>query len=269
MHWDSNTQIMAVYIVVIIFIVVVFGILRSPKSKGARGERRARWQLSHLPDNYHVFNDLYIPNASGNTSQIDHLVVSNYGIFIIETKNYSGSIYGSEDSEQWTEYFNWFSRSRWSYGRHSEAYKFYNPVLQNRGHIKALRHYLGSLELPVYSIIAFSNQANLNVSVSTACVTYLKYVSDAVLSKKESVLSDGVVDGIVKRLNLLKETATQETKDSHVQSAQQAKQIRNQQIQKGICPRCGGRLVKRQGMYGPFWGCDNYPSCRYTLPFYN
>ena len=74
-----------------------------PAIKGIIGEKRVRKQLDKLsPENYRVLNDVMVRTEKG-TSQIDHVVVSIYGIFVIETKNYTGWIHGSENSEYWTQ----------------------------------------------------------------------------------------------------------------------------------------------------------------------
>lgn len=31
-----------------------------------------------------------------------------------------------------------------------------------------------------------------------------------------------------------------------------------------VCPKCGGELFKRRGRFGEFYGCSNYPGCRFT-----
>ena len=72
-------------------------------SKGAMGEKRVAHILKKLPeDRYKVINNLLIQN-NGYTTQIDHIVVSVYGIFVIETKTYQGWIYGGENSDYWTQ----------------------------------------------------------------------------------------------------------------------------------------------------------------------
>ena len=81
---------------IILWVVIAF-ILSLPKVKGILGEKSVALFLSKLdPKKYRVFHDLYIPTAKGKTTQIDHLIISRYGIFVIETKNYKGWIYGSE-----------------------------------------------------------------------------------------------------------------------------------------------------------------------------
>ena len=72
--------------------------LNTPQRKGARGERKVHNALTEViagPD-YKVFSDLILPTAR-ETTQIDHLIISRFGIFVIETKNMSGWIFGSAD----------------------------------------------------------------------------------------------------------------------------------------------------------------------------
>lgn len=74
-----------------------------PRYRGMIGESRVTGILQRLPvDGYIVINDIIIKNRSG-TLQIDHLVISAFGIFVIETKCYKGWIFGSEKSEKWTQ----------------------------------------------------------------------------------------------------------------------------------------------------------------------
>ena len=57
----------------------------------------------------------------------------------------------------------------------------------------------------------------------------------------------------------LLESRTEITTKEHIYN------IREQQcnLERGICPRCGGNLVLRNGKYGDFWGCSNYPKCKF------
>ena len=101
------------YVVIILLIVFLFAFIVGRTAVGKRksiivsqgdsGERYVSHILSHLSAEYHVFNDVYL-NSNGRSSQIDHVVISKFGIFVIETKNYSGAIYGSENMEHWTQY---------------------------------------------------------------------------------------------------------------------------------------------------------------------
>ena len=119
-----------------------------PHIKGYVGERRIRQLLEKLGEEYTIFNDLYVPKKDGKLTQIDHLVVSPYGIFVIETKNYTGWIFGQEQQRNWTQTI------------YQNKSRFYNPIMQNQTHIKALQHYI-DVDVPMHSVIVFSNAATL------------------------------------------------------------------------------------------------------------
>ena len=89
-------------ILIVALFALTFILKRLIPSKGAIGEKRVARILEKLPEGkYSVINNLLL-NNSGYTSQVDHVVVSVYGIFVIETKTYQGIISGGENSEQWT-----------------------------------------------------------------------------------------------------------------------------------------------------------------------
>ena len=135
-------------LVVVIPIVLFILLLKLLPSKGAIGEKRVAHILKKLPeDRYKVINNLLIQN-NGHKTQIDHIVVSVYGIFVIETKTYQGWIYGGENSDYWTQNI---------YGN---KYLLRNPIHQNYGHIKAVKNILDEYPgLPYISIVAFSRHS--------------------------------------------------------------------------------------------------------------
>ena len=92
------------FLIIIAFIALVIYLrwYNSPKQKGKRGELRVHDILMQLPDEYHVLDDVVL-NTERGTTQIDHVVVSKYGVFAIETKNYLGEIYGDDKRQQWTQ----------------------------------------------------------------------------------------------------------------------------------------------------------------------
>ena len=95
-------------------------------SKGKAGEKAVARRLKQLPEEeYKVINDLMLPTTYG-TTQIDHVVISRFGVFVIETKNYRGFIYGGENAEKWTQ-------NIWG-----NKYSMLNPIRQNNTHVKAL-----------------------------------------------------------------------------------------------------------------------------------
>jgi len=126
--------------------------------KGRLGEQLIAKKLAKLDKRkYHVINDVKF-NIKGKYSQIDHLVISDYGIFVIETKNYKGTITGFERSENWTQSFP------------KSKYSFYNPIRQNLGHIYALHHVLSDVKVDYHSIVAFTDKSQLKVKTSTDVV---------------------------------------------------------------------------------------------------
>ncbi|MDR6677228.1 hypothetical protein J2W58_001414 [Pseudomonas psychrotolerans] len=110
----------------------VIGLLKSPWIKGYLGELLVRlfaqWRLDK--QTYRRLNNVTLPTPDG-TTQIDHVVLSRYSIFVVETKNMSGWIFGSERQAQWTQKL------------YKRTFKFQNPLRQNYKHLKALEATLG------------------------------------------------------------------------------------------------------------------------------
>lgn len=119
--------------------------LQPRRSKGAKGERIVAGRLNDLNQQfYRVFHDLYLPRPDGSgTTQIDHVVVSRFGIFVIETKYYNGWIFGNARQKKWTQSI---------YGRNTQ---FPNPLHQNHLHVLALKAFLGLPERSFHSLVFF------------------------------------------------------------------------------------------------------------------
>lgn len=123
---------------------------RHPRLKGWMGEQSVVLSLRRLnPEIYRVFHDLYLPRPDGKGStQVDHVVVSEYGIFVIETKNLGGCIFGSESDTSWTQVFT------------QQKHTFQNPLHQNALHIHALQKYLGLGRDKFHSVIFFRGKCS-------------------------------------------------------------------------------------------------------------
>ena len=225
----------------------------SAKDIGAVEEKRVRARLQRLGSEYHTFNDVLIHNSYG-TTQMDHIVVSPYGVFVIETKNYQGWIMGGENSEKWTQ-------NIWGH-----KYELNNPIRQNYGHIEALKQCLPRYHEAQYiSIIVFSPQAELKVIVREASnVIYHNKLLACISSYKERILSDDQVMEYCAALTALQGNGASSEKE-HIASVRQKEYRSRSMVRSGICPRCGGTLVERSGKYGKFYGCSNYPNCKFTL----
>lgn len=111
-----------------------------------------------------IFHDLYIKMKNGEYTQIDAVVATSAGLVVFEVKDYSGWIYGSENQKYWTQVL--------AYGR--EKHRFYNPIMQNAGHIKALRQNLPqNSDIPIYSVVVFYGSSELK---SLSCYSPNTYV---------------------------------------------------------------------------------------------
>jgi hypothetical protein len=230
--------------------------------KGAIGEQQVKYTLESLnPELYFILHDLYIPIDNGRkTSQVDHVVLSPKGIFVIETKNYKGWITGAEQSQYWKKTF------------YQRKDRFNNPIWQNYGHIKALKEYLGEMveNVPFYSIIVFGDQAQLK---------FQKEFKNAFVIKRNMLIAVIKETGNHSVLNYLSFKKIQQklqpisnlSKDEKLAIANKHKsEIRtsiaekNNSINENICPRCGSHLLERKGKYGTFKGCSHYPKCKFT-----
>lgn len=97
---------------------------------------------------YFIFNNLTIPSSHNGSSQIDHLVVSKFGIFVIESKDYKGWVFGNKDQEQWTQ----------SLPGGNNKFQFQNPIRQNWSHIMSLKTLFPSVpENAFRSIVVFTD----------------------------------------------------------------------------------------------------------------
>ena len=150
-----------------------------PKIKGYFGERSVAFFLSRLdPSKYKVINNIML-QFGRRTTQIDHVVVSNYGIFVIETKNYKGWILGNEYDEYWTQVI--FKRKE----------KLRNPIKQNYVHIDALKEALNGQfpGIDYFSIVAFTTNARLQVKADSKVVYTINLVSE-IKKYDDEIISD-------------------------------------------------------------------------------
>jgi len=100
--------------------------------------------LMRLPDEYHVMDDVMLKTKNG-TTQIDHIVVSKFGVFAIETKNYQGEIYGNDNIQEWKQIIVTkvtYPKKPWKTYTYVTKNQFYNPVKQAVGHMYRIKENL-------------------------------------------------------------------------------------------------------------------------------
>ena len=258
-----------IILLIIILVVSLFIYLaryNSAKQKGKRGEMRVSAILSKLSDEYTILNDLVFRTEKG-TTQIDHIVVSKYGIFTIETKNYRGEIYGDDNRKEWTQLIVTkvtYAKNWWKTYTYVTKNRFYNPVKQSVGHALRIKELLSVFpHVKIVPIVVFTGDAILRYVESNNHVVYEKKLLDVIDGYKTTYLTDNDVQAVLAILtsNNIRETVSDR---QHVKNLRIAAREVNATINSGICPKCGGHLIKRNGKYGTFYGCSNYPKCRFT-----
>ena len=196
---------------------------------------------------YNRFHDTIIPSDNG-TTQIDHILVSRYGIFIIETKNKAGWIFGSEDQAQWTQVI---------YGK---KYSFQNPLRQTYRQKKVLAQFIQVDESHIHNVIYFAGDSKFKTQLPSNVLnsgigSYIKSFGDLVLSQDE-------VYRIIAKIG-------QHTNESQISNSDHVRSLRERHSSTTNCPKCGAGLKLREAKSGSraglrFLGCENYPRCRFT-----
>lgn len=217
------------------------------QAHGAQGERKVNAKLNPLlfgKVEHRQINNLVLVDDLGKSHQIDHVEIRENGIFCIETKSYIGWIFGDETSEKWTQTL--FT---------GEKHQFLNPLKQNKSHCYHLKQVLGPRYIINSLVVMAENNAD---KINCSNVINLKD-----LPRYLKKFDNGVrlsIDEMNSVYNTLIEARSIITNKEHVKSIKQT-QI---DLNNNICPRCGGKLVLRNGKAGCFYGCTNYPKCKFT-----
>nr|WP_265414158.1 NERD domain-containing protein [Photobacterium damselae] len=232
-------------------LLLIVSVFKSRWLKGIFGEFLVNRLLSKLPESdYTLIKDVTLPTSDG-TTQVDHIVVSKYGIFVVETKNMKGWIFGSARQKLWTQ----------KIYRHSS--KFQNPLHQNYKHIKALETLLGCSADYLHSVIVFIGDSTFktemppNVTYARGSIRYIQQFNKVVFSDKDYArLTDSI-----NQIKLKRGVITDLKHRNHVKEIVASKVSSNQ------CPRCGSEMVLRETKRGEnigkqFWGCSTFPKCR-------
>lgn len=262
---------MVIFLYIIIAVIVGCAIIlkwwyNSPTYKGKEGENIVHNILMQLPDEYVILDDVVLRTNRG-TTQIDHVVVSRYGVFAIETKNYQGVIYGDDKRKEWTQMIITdvtYAKKWWKTYTYVTKNHFYNPVKQSLAHSIAIKSLLSEWSaLKVIPIVVFTGTAVLKDVTSSYHVVYDFNLLETILDNRTIYLADNDVQRVV---DILLRNNVREFVDnrSHVNNIYASKAEENNKVALGICPKCGGNLVRRTGKYGNFYGCSNYPKCKFT-----
>ncbi len=201
--------------VLVAFVAVIAIILRSPWFKGWIGEIQINLITEFFlnKDVYHFIKNVTIP-ADGGTTQIDHIIVSRFGVFVVETKNLRGWIFGQERDAYWTQ----------KIFRHSE--KFHNPLRQNYKHTKALSETLGIPDDKMRPVVVFVGDSSFKTKMPenmTGPRGYIRYIR----SQTRPVLTEDEVRQAIYLIEQKRLAPGLKTHFEHVKHVENIKAKRN------------------------------------------
>lgn len=252
---DVLASLLQLWWILPVLLIVLF--VKSSFGKGLIGETLLNLALKIKLDNkkYQLLYDVTLQTEDG-TTQIDHIIVSQYGVFVIETKNMKGWIFGSENQKFWTQNI------------YKKKHTFQNPLHQNYKHIKTLEKLLDLDSTKIFSVVVFVGDATFKTDVP-ANVVYPRGLFRLIDSHKELLFTPREMWRIVEDIEdgrLSKGFKTHREHASNVKTRVNEKKTQNTEL---ICPRCSSSLVLRVANRGvntgnEFYGCSSYPRCKFT-----
>lgn len=196
---------------------------------------------------YRRVQGVILPTTRG-TTQIDHVLVSPFGVFVIETKNMKGWIFGRENDEKWTQVL---------FGR---KYRFQNPLRQNYRHTKCLAEFLKLEHSLFHSIVFFIGDCRFKTPMpanvmSSGLASYIKSFRQPRLGSDRISAIDSTLKASKVNPDLSLRVHLASLKSRHGSTT--------------ACPRCGGHLEQKVARRGrspghSFLGCSRYPACEFT-----
>ena len=166
-------------------------------------------------DNNKFLFNIYLPKEDNKTTEIDVLLISSKGLFVFESKNYSGWIFGSESNTKWTQVL------------YKNKQSFFNPIIQNKLHIKDLKQLIQE-DIPIYSIIVFSDDCKLkDITIKSKNVSVLNnndveiFISRICTQTKKDFLTESEITDIYNKLYPYTQVSS-EVKIQHIENIKKA-----------------------------------------------
>ena len=154
---------------------------------------------------YHLLNHVTLRLHYG-TTQIDHILVSRFGVFVIETKDYKGWIFANSSSESWTQVL------------YQAKFRFQNPLRQNEGHVAAVRNLLDFLPPEqIVSLVVFTGQAQFKTPMPSGVFDdpgLIQYLQ----ARRSEVMTRNRMQFCVGRLETARLALSRETDIEHIAS---------------------------------------------------
>ena len=256
-------------VIALLFVVavLVLNALR-PKVKGWFGETVLSTLLKVKLDGtkYRILHNIMLPTDDGTTTQIDHVIVSEWGIFVIEAKTYSGWVFGDAKSPQWT--VTHFKRKD----------RFQNPLRQNYKHLATLCECLGIPMEYFKTIVAFGGETTFKTEMPAEVMLFGDVPNYILRNSANAIIKAEQVPEIVNAILEWQDTLTHSQKADHVKNlkmrheqtpetaitAISSSAVSSEPDDVPACPRCGAPMVRRtrKSDGGTFWGCSSFPKCR-------
>lgn len=259
-------------------LLLIATLIKTPWFKGMVGEWFLNLSIALFLDKreYRLLKNVTLPTEQGST-QIDHIIVSRFGVFVIETKNMKGWIFGNPSHKRWTQQL------------YRRKHQFQNPLHQNYGHVMTLKSLLGLSDHQLHSIVYFIGDCTFKTPMPEnvlrrGLITYIKSKTTQVLDQKEVArIAEQIQQG---RLAANWQTHSQHvarlkarhnrTPVSAVTDRVSSPDTARNRIEPGqtaanhavpACPRCGNSMILRTASKGEnkgnqFWGCSSFPKCR-------
>lgn len=240
-------------VVLAVGLAFLYFYLNSPTVIGAEGERRVSSTLSRKLDNrdYILLDDITLPTTHG-TTQVDHIVLSRYGVFVIETKNMSGWIFGDENQARWTQVM------------HRYKSQFQNPLRQNYHHVKVVQGLLGIKQDQLENLVAFVGSAEPKTEMPPNVFWSRSDLFNYIASRQTARFTDAEFRDFAHKLRSCALETNPETRRAHVKHVQEKATRMDSDLTK--CPRCGSKMIERTNRKAgqTFFGCSRFPKCRGT-----
>ena len=200
---------------------------------------------------YRIVRNLMLETPTG-TTQLDFTIVSAFGIFIVEVKNYQGWIFGNPSNPRWTQSL-----------KGGKKFQFQNPIRQNFKHLAVLSEKTGIPQNLIFPVIAFSQDSEFKTEMP-ANVMHFDDVVDYIQKFHSIIIKPEQLAEILEAFLSWDNAIDKEKKRDHVQNLKDAHAPASIHDRNVFCPVCGNRMVLRRSRRdgNQFWGCSKYPGCR-------
>lgn len=230
---------------------------------GSMGEWFAKIYMERQTDML-VLHDVLIDGANGYTSQIDLILIGNKGLYIIEIKMFDEArIYGD------------VTKQKWYYYKYGNKYEIYNPIMQNKKHVNYLKRFLKDFgDIPFFSIVTmFCDDYKVTGDYGEDIVicNSLPMMEQSIykISENKNITLDDKKKQEIFEYIKKNQYAGKEARTEHKKKVNAYKEMLDEMEIRNLCPYCKVELVLREGKNGKFYGCRNFPRCRYTKNFYS